>query len=259
MPKAFLVLLLAISCTSCGLLKPPEQLDRDARQLLSYVRSDRLESARAMLQVNAPLDTLNKVLAAARDFIRPFPADSFTLVGWNVVYMGGSDTTGYLTYEARGAGRTALFNIAVVRHGGGPAITTFRWEATAKPLAVANAFTFAGKTPKHYLYVGLAVLAALTCIGGAVFAGIQRLGVVWILISLIGVGSFAIDWTTGATGFNPVSIRVLGAGFVRSGNVAPWILTWSIPLGTILMLTVWWQRKRRALAPGSTPAPNSPV
>ena len=257
MPRPFLVLLLAISGTSCGLLKPPEQLDRDARQLLSYLRSDRLESARAMLQVNAPLDTLNKALAAARDFVRPFPADSFTLVGWNVVYMGGSDTTGSLTYEARGAGRTALFTIAVVRHGDAPAITAFRWEATRRPLAVSNAFTFAGKTPTHYLYLVLAVLAVLTCIAGAVFAGIQRLGVVWILISLIGFGSFAIDWTTGATGFNPVSIHVLGAGFVRSGNVAPWILTWSIPAGTILMLIVWWQRKRRALASVSTPVPGA--
>ena len=256
MPKPFLVLLLAISCTSCGLLKPPEQLDRDARQLLSYVRSDRLESARAMVQVEVPLDTLDKALAAARDFIRPFPADSFTLIGWNVAYMGG-DSTGSLTYEARGAGRTALFNIAVSRHGGTPAITAFHWEETAKPLAAANAFTFAGKTPTHYLYVVLAVLAMLTCIGGAVFAGVQRLGVAWILASLIGVGSFSIDWTTGATGFNPVSFHVLAAGFVRNGDVAPWILTWSIPLGTILMLIVGWQRKRRALAPGATPAPNS--
>src|SRR5919197_5858483 len=120
---------------------------------MSYVRSDRLESARAMLRVNAPLDTLTTVLMMARDFIRGFPADSFTLVGWNVVYMGGRDTTGNLTYEASGAGRTALFNITVVRDGGTPAITTFRWEETGKPLTVANAFTFTGKTPTHYLYV----------------------------------------------------------------------------------------------------------
>ncbi len=257
--KTSLAWALALTLTSCGFLKPPDQLDHDARQLMSYVRSNRLESARAMLRVTAPLDTLNKALAMARDFIRPFPADSFTLVGWNVMYMAGRDTTGYLTYEAKGGGRTALFNIAVVRNGGAPEITTFRWEATSQPLATANAFTLSGKTPTHYLYLALAILAVLTCVTGAIFAGVQHLGIPWILLSLVGVGSFDINWTTGATRFNPASIHLLGAGFVRSGNVAPWVLTWSLPLGTILMLIVWWQRKRRRLAALATPEPQSPA
>jgi hypothetical protein len=254
-----LALALALTFTSCRLLEPPAQLDHDARQLVSYVRGDRLESARAMLHVNAPMDTLNKYLVMARDFLRPFPADSFTLVGWNVVYMAGRDTTGNLTYEARGGGRTALFNIAVVRNGGAPAITTFHWEETAKPLAVANAFTFSGKTPKHYLYVALAVLAVLTCVAGAVFAGVQRLGIPWILVSLIGVGSFSINWTTGATGFNPATFHLLGAGYVRAGDVAPWVVTWSIPLGALLMWSVWWQRRRRRLTALATPGSESPA
>jgi hypothetical protein len=249
-------LVLALTFTTCGFLKPPDQLDHDARQLMSYVRSDRLESARAMLRVTAPLDTLNKALAMARDFIRPFPADSFSLVGWNVVYMAGGDTTGYLTYEAKGGGRTALFNIAVVRNGA-PTITTFRWEATAKPLAAANAFTLSEKTPTHYLYLALAILAMLTCVTGAIFAGVQRLGIPWILISLVGVGSFDINWTTGATRFDPASIHLLGAGYVRAGDVAPWVLTWSLPLGTILMLIVWWQRKRRRLTALAPPGSQS--
>src|SRR6266849_1921966 len=177
---------------------------------MSYVRGDRLESARAMLRVNAPMDTLNKYLVMARDFIRPFPADSFTLVGWNVVYMAGRDTTGYLTYEAKGGGRTALFNIAVVRNGGAPVITTFHWEPTSQPLAAANAFRLSGKTPTHYLYLALAILAVLTCVTGAIFAGVQRLGVPWILASLIGLGSFSINWTTGATGFSVLSFHLFG-------------------------------------------------
>jgi hypothetical protein len=218
---------------------------------MNYLRSDRLESARAMLRVPVPMDTLNKYLMMARDSIRPFPADSFTLVGWNVVFA--ADTTGNLTYEAKGSGRTSLFSVAVRRHGGEPVITAFQWEPTSQPLAAANAFTFSGKTPTHYLYLSLAILAFLTCVTGAVFAGVQRLGVPWILISLIGLGSFSINWTTGATGFSIVSFHILGAGYVRSGTVAPWVVTWSIPLGTILMLIVWWQRRRRARTAVATP------
>ena len=71
--------------------------------------------------------------------------------------------------------------------------------------------TLVGKTPTHYLYLLLAVLAALTCVAGAIFAGVQRVGIPWILISLIGVGSFSIDWSTGATSFNPLRLQVLAA------------------------------------------------
>jgi len=254
--KTSLAVALALTLAGCRLLGPPDQLDHDARQLMSYLRRDRLESARAMLRVKIPMDTLNKYLAMGRDFIRSFPADSFTLVGWNVMYM--ADTTGNLTYEARGGGRTALFSVAVVRNGGDPAITTFRWEPTSQPLAAANAFTLSGKSATHYLYLALAILAVLTCVTGAIFAGVQRLGILWILISLVGIGSFDINWTTGATRFNPASFHLLGAGFVRAGNVAPWVLMWSLPVGTILMLVVWWQRKRRRLTALATPVVNAP-
>ena len=57
--KTSLAWAIALTFTSCRFLKAPDQLDHDARQLMSYVRGDRLESARAMLRVNAPLDTLN--------------------------------------------------------------------------------------------------------------------------------------------------------------------------------------------------------
>jgi hypothetical protein len=238
-------LFLGFTCASCGLRKPPEKIDQDARHLMNYLRTDRLESARAMLgEINIPFDSLMKVLAAGRYFIRAFPADSFTVVGWNVLYMG-NDTTGDLTYEARGGGRTALFRVVVLRRGGPPTITTLRWQETAKPLAVANAFTLAGKSPTHYLFLALVALVPLICIAAAVFAGMQRLGPIWIVISLIGVCSFSIDWTNGGIAINPLSFHLLGAGFVRAGTVAPWILTWSVPVGAIAML-ITWQRRRRS-------------
>ena len=248
MMRRSLTVVIVLTATSCGLLSPPTELDHDARQLMTYLRSDRLESALAMIRISTPVDTLRKYLGMARDFVRPFPADSFTLVGWNVVYAG--DTTGSLTYEARSAGRTGLFSVNVVRAGGAPAITAFHWQETKQPLAEANVLTLVGKTPTHYLYLLLAVLAALTCVAGAIFAGVQRVGIPWILISLIGVGSFSIDWSTGATSFNPLRLQVLAAGFVRAGPVAPWIVSWSIPLGAILMLIVWLRKGR---ARGATP------
>ena len=35
-------------------------------------------------------------------------------------------------------------------------------------------------------------------------------------------------------GFNVLSLNILGIGFSKSGNIAPWIATISIPLGAII-------------------------
>ena len=53
--KTSLALALALTLTGCRFLGPPDELDRDARQLMSYLRGDRLESARAMLRVKVPM------------------------------------------------------------------------------------------------------------------------------------------------------------------------------------------------------------
>ena len=247
--RSFVLVTTLLGAAACGPLKPPAELDQDARAFMELLRRDRLESALAVLRVDAPLDTMLAGLGQARDFLRAFSPESMKLIGWNVVYAG--DTTGTLTYEARGAGRTALLSAIVFRAGPKAEIRAFHWQATAKPLAQANAFTLRGKSAAHYLFLFLAGAALVSCIGGAIFAGVQRMGLVWILVCLIGLGSASINWTTGRQAYNPLSFHLFGAGYVRRGEAAPWIVTWSLPLGTILMLLKWKRRK--------SPQPVEPV
>ena len=58
---------------------------------------------------------------------------------------------------------------------------------------------------------------------------------------LFGIISFRLNWTTGDFEFQLLNIRLLGAGFLRSGTVAPWILSFAIPVGAILF---WIKRSK---------------
>jgi hypothetical protein len=63
----------------------------------------------------------------------------------------------------------------------------------------------------------------------------------WILFMLFGIISFKLNWTTGDFELQLLNIRLLGAGFSRSGTVAPWILSFAVPVGAIL----FWIKKRK--------------
>ncbi len=242
-----------VSSAACGLLKPPEQLDRDARAFMTLLQQNRVDSALAVLQLEGNRDTIRARLEQGRDFIGPYAVDSAELVGWNVVTMG--DTRGTLTYETHAGPQWALLTVEVVRSGTTSRVTGFRWQPMAARLADLNAFSLSGRGVVHYLYLLLALTSVVACVGGAVFAGIRRMGVLWVLFCLIGVGKATINWTTGGQAFNPVSFQVLGAGYFRPGMVGPWFVSWSLPLGTILMLLKW--RARRS--PKAPAAPSVAV
>ena len=71
--------------TSCGALRPPADLDRDARAFMGVLTRNRLDSALALARLEGDRDTIRKRLEEGRDFVTPFAVDSAELVGWNVV------------------------------------------------------------------------------------------------------------------------------------------------------------------------------
>jgi hypothetical protein len=154
------------------------------------------------------------------------------------------DTRATLTYETHAGLQWALLTVDLLHSGPTSRVTGFRWQPLAARLAKLNAFSLAGRSVAHYLYLLLAVASVVACLGGAVFAGVRRMGILWVLFCLVGVGKSTINWTTGGQAFNPFSVQLLGAGYFRPAMVGPWFVSWSLPLGTILMLLRW--RVRRA-------------
>ncbi len=216
--------------SSCGALRPPADFDRDARAFMGVLTRNRLDSALALARLEGDRDTIRKRLEEGRDFVTPFAVDSAELV-------------------THAGPRWALLTVDLVRSGSTSRVrvTGFHWQPTVARLAELNAFSLDGRSLAHYLYLLLAVASVVACLGGAVFARVRRMGLLWVLFCLVGVGKATINWTTGQQVFNLFWIQLFGAGYFRPGMVGPWLVSWSLPLGTILAFIRW--RARRDAQP----------
>src|SRR5262249_3844824 len=111
-------------------------------------------------------------------------------------------------------------------------------------LAAENDFTLSGKGSLHYAVLALAVAVPLFIVYALVLCirtKFERRKWLWGIFVLVGLVQFPLNWSTGETEVTPVSFQVLGAGVMKAGPAAPWMLTVSMPVGAIVFLL----RRRR--------------
>lgn len=110
-------------------------------------------------------------------------------------------------------------------------------------------FTLEGRGPLHYVFFVLLFAVPAFCLVTAI-ACVLKKGVkrkwLWVPFILIGVWGVEFNWTTGGIGtdllrvgpqgvyFQLIRFKLLGAGYLKSGVLAPWIVSIGLPLGAIL-------------------------
>lgn len=118
----------------------------------------------------------------------------------------------------------------------------------------ANAFTFKGKGPGHYAFLAATVAAPLLMIAALVRV-IRRRGLrrkwLWGILAFVGAVTLQMNWTTGAITVNWLSVQLIGAGVAAAApdGLAPWIASFTFPIGAILILTGVWANPARAKNP----------
>lgn len=122
--------------------------------------------------------------------------------------------------------------------------TTAEGTRQAQAQIDAARFTLAGKSPTHFLMLGGAILSTVLSLVSVIVAGFRRRWG-WMFGNLFGFGQVAINWTTGALGFSPIYVSLLGAGIMKTmGPADPWILSVSLPLPAILFWALGKWRKK---------------
>lgn len=100
-----------------------------------------------------------------------------------------------------------------------------------------NKFELAGKSALHYLvlfttvFVFLFILVTLVI---CIKTPIPRRKWIWVLFVLGGIGSFSLNWTSGAYAFKLIELHLVGVGIGAANEYAPWVLNVGFPLGAIL-------------------------
>lgn len=101
----------------------------------------------------------------------------------------------------------------------------------------AQAFWGPSRTAGQWLFLALAAATPLFMLWTAVrvFQAPALEGrVFWALLCLGGVGTAWMDWTSGVTGFLPLSLRLMGFGLEKGPSpLAPWMVSLTIPAGAL--------------------------
>ncbi|NTW32939.1 MAG: hypothetical protein HGB12_09975, partial [Bacteroidetes bacterium] len=136
----------------------------------------------------------------------------------------------------------AYYSFQLLEKNGQFKVTSFRFLPTYESLSNIHNFTFKGKSFIHYLWIILMIFIPLFIIITIVFICLTpiKLKWFWIILALTGICSLQLNWTTGQIGIKIINISILGSSFFKSGIIAPWIISFALPIGAIIF---WFMRK----------------
>ncbi len=183
-------------------------------------------------------------LSVACENLKNISLETGTIISAKVqARVGGDKTKAYqVEYEFKTGDEYFYLMLVIVEKNDHLYINNLGGKKTSTPLSASNAFSFKDKGFKHYLMLLLIILVPAFIIITLVAAVKTKLDNKWIWIVgiLIGFTKISLNWTTGEFDFQLLSFSVLGSGLYRGGNMAPWIINFSLPIVAIIF---WFKRQ----------------
>lgn len=130
------------------------------------------------------------------------------------------------------------------------AVSGFHVRAASAAEIADNRFSVFGKSVGQYLFLTIVVLSPLLMLAALTKVvrtpGLRRKWL-WAILAFAGLLSFQMNWTTGEIAVNYLTLQLIGAGVLRGPSALdPWLLTFTLPVGAILILTGVWANPKRA-------------
>lgn len=238
---SLLGVLAAAGCSSESVVRrlTPHDADVRARDYLSLLVRGRTDSVEARLAPSIRDQNAHATVAQLAALLAGQSLDSMHVVSLRVNTVSGTMTARFadLGYEFHTRRGWFVADVATVDSAGTWLVDGLHVEPVTDKLERLNAFTLAGRSALHYVVLLLAVVCVLISFSVAwlvAFRSRMRRRWLWALVALVGVGQVMLDWTTGEVGARTLSFELFGAGFVRGAPAAPWILSFSFPLGAAI-------------------------
>lgn len=241
--KILIVFISALMLAGCGSYKEwfqsvvPKDEDAFARQFIELIRAGQIEAASNMLDPSIRTGDTANGLAQIQQMLSQGEPLSIEAVGVNWVIMEGR-TRSSLTYQIQFPKSWMLANVVVDKAGSNLSLLGFHVNPLSASLGEINAFTLAGKSLLHYLFLAVVLFIPLFLIYMVVLIVRSKVRRKWLWIPFMffGICQFSLNWTTGEFGFQPIYFHIPGVGLYRPGLYAPWFLFTSIPIGAIIFL-----------------------
>jgi hypothetical protein len=247
MRRRLLTVLILLGVVSCSpdveafadrFVTPEER--RFSVEYLELLQSGDIDRAHELLVSDLRGPEAHTQLEAVGRALAGVPLDSLVLIGANVFNGPDGQHRVNLSYEVRGPNGYVVTNVS--RRNS--LVDGFSARPMAESLQTTHAFSLDGRGSIHFLWLALMFVMPAACLSAAVVVG-RTVGMprrwLWVFVCLLAAPVFALNWTSGAWELRPLSITVLGSGFVRASDAAPWILSFGLPAGAALAL---WRRAR---------------
>ncbi|MGI9262051.1 MAG: hypothetical protein ACR2QR_08445 [Woeseiaceae bacterium] len=193
-------------------------------------------------------DETKASLEELASYFPPGTPTNVVMVGYNWNASTNS-WTGSVNYEFEYPSTYLLAFVGLTRVGDELRVTGINLQTTENSLQETNEFRFDGRGAVGYIFLVLAVIFPIICVVSfiaCIRTPIPKRKWFWSIFTLLGVGVFQMNWTTGEVGFSVLSWQLLGAGFVKSGLYGPAIISIAAPFGAILF---WIKRREWLMAP----------
>ena len=216
----------------------PAGADERARAYLSLFVRGEVDSAAARLVPELQSPGARVQLDEIAALLRGRAMDSLQVIGVQVNSLPGVRHVN-ISYELGDTRGWAVASVAVRESGAEWAIEGVTAQATAGSLKTLNRFRIAGQPMGKYVWLLAMIVAAGASLVAAVTVARTRQMPKrwwWVVVALIGVVRFSLNWTTGQWELRPVQFMLLSAGFMKAGPVAPWILSFALPVGATIAL-----------------------
>jgi len=230
----------------------PPEADKYAREFFETMRAGAPEDVKrqlspAVLQNQASMDSVQSL---RQQFAALGVLDSAKVTNGQYFFASGSARTRrVLMYELWGHRAIALAEIEILEDGAERSVNGLQIQPIRKSLEATNGF-MANAGPAQLAVLLLAIGLTLFEIATAVIVAMTPMPRrwLWAVFALFGVGTFAMNWTTGAVSSNLFYVQLIGS-IQRVGLAGPWFISVSFPLGAIVAL----RKRSQALMKSAIP------
>lgn len=167
------------------------------------------------------------------------PAARIDVVGIKI--FDSSDLwRGSFTFQYHFSERWLIVGVTLKRERSGPLIVEgIKMRPMNQPLQEGHKFSLRGQSKWHYFFFMAAIVVPGLIIFTLVICALTPLPKkkwLWILFISVGFIRFKFNWATGDIVFTPVSMIVLGAGYMAESPLAPIWLIVALPIGAVAFL-----------------------